>query len=198
MEIIILTAVLLHLLSSYLKSSGQKNFNGRNTASLNKKLRTTIWLQDKILRQIIALAIIAYVILPHEPVWLKMALPLTIKLTGLVLVIISPLIKIWSYRELGKNWSTGVAIYQEHSLITTGPYRLVRHPVYLSYGLLALGAFLITGSLTLLTLGFAFFAIDVVRSRAEEKALIQKFKDSYLKYQKTTGAYLPRLSKTTG
>ena len=96
-------------------------------------------------------------------------------------------------RHLGANWSATVTLKQGHSLIRSGPYRHVRHPIYtgrlLAFagsalalaqwrGLLAL--LLVTGSLWL-------------KLRREERWLLQHFGDDYAEYRKTSWALLPGL-----
>lgn len=96
-------------------------------------------------------------------------------------------------RHLGANWSATVTLKQGHSLIRSGPYRHVRHPIYTGLllafagsalalaqwrGLLAL--LLVTGSLWL-------------KLRREERWLLQHFGDDYAEYRKTSWALLPGL-----
>ncbi len=96
-------------------------------------------------------------------------------------------------RHLGANWSGTVTLKQGHSLIRSGPYRHVRHPIYTGLllafagsalalaqwrGLLAL--LLVTGSLWL-------------KLRREERWLLQHFGDDYAEYRKTSWALLPGL-----
>lgn len=194
---IILLIVLLHLLCSYLRSrlKSQKNKEIKevrdNAIKISKALETTVWLQDYIVRQIVVIAILFYAFCPEYTIWLKIYLPSWIGLSGLVLMVSSPLLKMWSYKKLGRNWSTKVVINQRHSLITTGPYHWIRHPIYLSYLMLALGIFFATGSLTLFSLGACFFIIDLIRGFEEEKALRQKFVAEYPQYAESTGGYVP-------
>ncbi|HXC97510.1 MAG TPA: isoprenylcysteine carboxylmethyltransferase family protein [Edaphobacter sp.] len=65
-----------------------------------------------------------------------MALPPTLAicpyvlLTGAVVTVVGLLFAVWARRHLGSNWSQAVTVKQGHELITTGPYALVRHPIY--------------------------------------------------------------------
>src|SRR5579872_5707223 len=49
---------------------------------------------------------------------------------GAAVTIVGLLFAVWARQHLGGNWSSAVTIKQGHELITTGPYALVRHPIY--------------------------------------------------------------------
>ena len=72
-------------------------------------------------------------------------------------------------------------------LVTRGVYRYLRHPVYLGIDMTLFGLFLAVGS----TVGMIYFFVvvlplNLIRSRLEEKALLQKFGDSYETYRQQT------------
>ena len=112
---------------------------------------------------------------------------------GVALVALGLGYAVQARRHLGANWSGTVTLKQGHSLIRSGPYRHVRHPIYTGLllafagsalalaqwrGLLAL--LLVTGSLWL-------------KLRREERWLLQHFGDDYAEYRKTSWALLPGL-----
>ena len=116
--------------------------------------------------------------------------------TGLVLLAIKMPIKFWAAKSLGKYWSHQVEISPEHKLIKTGPYKHIRHPVYLSAVLDTLGIPLLANAYY--TIGPAIimrFLAILIRMRIEEKALIEKFGEEYIKYKNETGAVIPRIKK---
>jgi protein-S-isoprenylcysteine O-methyltransferase Ste14 len=99
----------------------------------------------------------------------------------------------WSaVRHLGKQWRYEAALNQDHELIQTGPYRFVRHPIYLSM----LGMFLATGAAwTWWPLWVAacipFLAGTEIRMQAEDRLLAERFKESFTAYRSRVSAYIP-------
>lgn len=95
-------------------------------------------------------------------------------------------------KTLGKQWNIKAQIIEGHELITTGPYKIVRHPIYSAlFGLL-----IVTGySMTLLwafIIAIVFYFIGTIfRTRVEEQLLIQHFGDQYEKYKKKVPAIIP-------
>ncbi len=97
-------------------------------------------------------------------------------------------------RHLDKQWRFEAALSEDHNLITTGPYRWVRNPIYASM----LGMLLATGFAKtwwpLLVAGVIFFLIGTeIRVRAEERLLGERFGDEFKRYKATTAAYIPFL-----
>ncbi|HEY2467690.1 MAG TPA: isoprenylcysteine carboxylmethyltransferase family protein [Terracidiphilus sp.] len=95
-------------------------------------------------------------------------------------------------RHLDKQWRFEAALSEDHKLITTGPYRWIRNPIYASM----LGMLLATGFaktwLPLLVAGVIFFVIGTeIRVRAEEKLLEERFGEEFTRYKAQTPAYLP-------
>lgn len=112
--------------------------------------------------------------------------------TGLALAGLSIWWVRWALLHLGRQWRVQAVIAEDHELITTGPYRWVRHPVYL--------AFLAMLAATLLMRGNAAFALAIfalgteIRVRAEERLLCVAFGPRFTEYSaRTRWAYLPGL-----
>ncbi|MHB8521749.1 MAG: methyltransferase family protein [Limisphaerales bacterium] len=96
---------------------------------------------------------------------------------------------------LGRFWSLHVEIRENHEFIRSGPFRWVRHPVYLSMILeLVSGALFLRAFDTLATVSLLFVPTLVFRIRLEESALIDKFGDAYRDYRRRTPALFPHKS----
>lgn len=95
-------------------------------------------------------------------------------------------------RHLDKQWRFEAALSENHELITTGPYRWLRHPIYASlFGLLLEVGFAKTWW-PLLIAGVVFYIIGTeIRIRAEEGLLAGRFGETYARYKATTKAYIP-------
>ena len=97
-------------------------------------------------------------------------------------------------RHLDKQWRFEAALSEDHKLITTGPYRWLRNPIYASM----LGMLLATGFAKTwwppLVAGVIFFVIGTeIRVRAEERLLAARFGEEFAQYKTTTPAYFPFL-----
>ncbi len=95
---------------------------------------------------------------------------------------------------LGRFFSTSVAIHQDHRLVRTGLYCLVRHPSYSGLLLLFLGMGLSFGNwLSLAVIVAPFLAALLYRIQVEESSLMEALGDDYVDYCKTTKRLLPGL-----
>jgi len=98
---------------------------------------------------------------------------------------------VWARVHLGANWSRSVTVKRDHQLITSGPYRLVRHPIYtgLLFGLL--GAVVAEGQVRSL-IALALIAWVLWRKlRLEEAWMREEFGDTYAEYSRRTAALVP-------
>lgn len=99
-----------------------------------------------------------------------------------------------SHKTLGKNWSITLQIREQHSLICTGPYALVRHPMYTSFLLMAFGQFFLLANWVVGLLGFLGFAIlFFLRVDKEENMMLDKFGPQYRSYMDRSKRIIPFL-----
>ncbi len=98
----------------------------------------------------------------------------------------------WARAYLGRNWSSAPMIRENHQLIRSGPYRLVRHPIYTGILTAMIGTFLANGKVRgALAVVFVWVAWTV-KSRIEEEFMVRTFGAEYEEYRRTTGALFPR------
>jgi protein-S-isoprenylcysteine O-methyltransferase Ste14 len=103
------------------------------------------------------------------------------------------LLGVWARRHLGRNWSAEVRIAVDHPLIRTGPYRLLRHPIYTAMLGMVLGTAITSGQYPAL-LGVAILVIAYLRkTHLEEKILLQTLGADYDAYRRDTWALVPLL-----
>jgi protein-S-isoprenylcysteine O-methyltransferase Ste14 len=94
-------------------------------------------------------------------------------------------------RRLGRNWSGAIAANVDHQLVRSGPYRLVRHPIYGAILGMYLGAALVSGDVHALA-GLSLASAAYWRKiRLEERRLRDLFGPAYADYQRTTWALIP-------
>jgi len=109
---------------------------------------------------------------------------------GTVLLALGLGFSVWARRHLGRNWSQQVVVKEDHTLVRTGPYRYVRHPIYTGILLGMLGMAIAIGHWRVL-LGFAFMLLSfTIKSRYEERRMRETFSE-YADYQRRTAALIP-------
>jgi protein-S-isoprenylcysteine O-methyltransferase Ste14 len=122
----------------------------------------------------------------------SMALPLA--LSGCLLALAGAALALRARAELGPAWSLVPKADQGTGLVTTGPYRLVRHPIYAGLILLSLGQALAFSSwLACLIVLAGIVPTFAWRARAEEKLLSRTFGERYAVYRQRTTMIIPHL-----
>ena len=116
---------------------------------------------------------------------------LHIMIAGGVMSFCGIILRFWSIQTLGKFFKTVVEIQNNHQLITSGPYRIVRNPSYLGIIMITSGIGLMIGPKSFLILLVAVSAGLVRRIIIEEAALRINFGEEYDKYSKSTYALIP-------
>jgi protein-S-isoprenylcysteine O-methyltransferase Ste14 len=100
---------------------------------------------------------------------------------------------VWTFRNLGKNLTDTVVTRKDHTLVTTGPYRYVRHPFYLAFFLAVIGGSIVAANWFVFLAGMIPSGFLIARTRIEEEKLTERFGEEYRDYVKTTGRFFPRL-----
>lgn len=110
---------------------------------------------------------------------------------GALITVAGLLFSVWARLHLGTNWSQAVTIKQDHELITSGPYAVVRHPIYT--GLLAgfLGTAVALAEIRGL-LAFVMIAVALLfKLRLEEEFMRRQFGQRYENYARHVQALVP-------
>jgi protein-S-isoprenylcysteine O-methyltransferase Ste14 len=101
------------------------------------------------------------------------------------------LFALWARVFLGRNWSSNVTLKQNHTLVRSGPYRIVRHPIYTGLLVALLGTAIALGPLRCF-LGVVLAAIAwKYKSVTEEAFMVQQFGDQYRVYQTEVKGLVP-------
>src|SRR6516162_1130318 len=116
---------------------------------------------------------------PRAP-WLRAA--------GACVCVVGLLVTLWARWTLGGNWSSAVTFKQDHELIRTGPYRLVRHPIYSGLLVMALGTALNFGQLRCWLAVPVMAAAFWIKLNQEEKLLLRHFPLEYPVYKRQVKA----------
>ena len=113
------------------------------------------------------------------------------------IVFAGAILMLWrSHADLGRNFSATLRITGQHSLITNGVYRYIRHPMYTAHLLWAIAQALLLSNWFA---GWAFIVLSiplyVIRIPKEEKMMLEQFGEEYRDYKNRTGRLIPRMYK---
>src|SRR5271154_7177731 len=110
---------------------------------------------------------------------------------GAAITVAGLLFAVWARVHLGRNWSRSVTIKQGHELITTGPYAVVRHPIYTGIlaGFLGMAIAIsqVRGFIACVLIFLAFW----LKFRMEEEFMRSQFGETYAAYARKTAALVP-------
>lgn len=152
-------------------------------------------LPPRIVRRVLMLSAVALLALPGAslPLLDKRFLPLSIWCfwCGAAITACGLLFSVWARRHLGRNWSRSVTLKEGHELITSGPYALVRHPIYTGLLLGFLGTAVAMGEWRGLLATALVFAALWRKLRLEEKWMREQFGESYEAYSRRVAALVP-------
>ncbi len=138
------------------------------------------------------LGLLAYVIHPEWMSWSSVGLPIWVRWLGVGLGVFAAALLIVVFRTLGTNLTDTVVTRARHTLVTSGPYRWVRHPFYVAFALAVAANSVVTANWFLALTGVISIALIVIRTRIEEEKLIERFGDAYRDYMERTGRFIPR------
>jgi protein-S-isoprenylcysteine O-methyltransferase Ste14 len=140
----------------------------------------------------VMVGLFAYMVNPARMAWSSLPLPTWLRWVGVGVAVFGGALFIWTLRNLGKNLTDTVVTRREHTLVTTGPYRWVRHPFYVAAALTLLGNSLAAANWFLLGGGMLVFTLLAIRTRIEEAELLARFGGAYEEYMGRTHRFLPR------
>lgn len=138
------------------------------------------------------LVLLAYIVRPESLAWSALPLPRWSRWLGAGALAYL----LWVHGALGANFSSTLHVTDRHTLVTQGPYRRVRHPMYTTFYLLLTAFFLLSANwfIGLVWLG-GLSLVVAARIGKEEAVMIERFGDQYREYMGRTGRFLPRLKR---
>jgi protein-S-isoprenylcysteine O-methyltransferase Ste14 len=132
---------------------------------------------------------LAWIIVPGY--WIQPR-PTWILMLGLLFAIAGVACAWLSVRHLGKQWRVQAGLNADHELIRSGPYRVIRHPIYASMLAMLLAAGLIVAWPPFFLAAFVIFILGTeIRVRAEDRLLQSRFRDQFAVYRASVPAYIP-------
>lgn len=137
--------------------------------------------------------VILYVI---NPLWLSLnflMIPELVRWIGLFFLLLSIPMAAWVHHTLGRAYSYALETKTEQTLITSGPFSRVRHPLYSAHNIFNLGKVILTLNIPLIILAILGVPLTYARMRDEERMMIEQFGSEYEEYVKRTGRIFPKL-----
>ncbi len=144
---------------------------------------------------VLLVSTLLYLVAPEALAWAQLPLPFAIRAAGAVIGVVALVLLGWTLRTLGPNLTDTVAVRRQHTLVTSGPYRYIRHPYYSTTLLLVVATALMAANVWLAVAGFAVFGLLALRTPREELALRERFGRRYERYMRRTPRYVPRWRK---
>lgn len=141
------------------------------------------------------ITLVTYLVHPPAMAWASLPLPAWLRWCGAVLAAAGVALMYWTLTNLGKNLTDTVSTRRDATLVTSGPYRFVRHPFYVTAALLIAAASLLAANWLILALGVLMMSLLIVRTTKEEEMLVAKFGDQYRDYMARTGRFVPRFGR---
>lgn len=120
-------------------------------------------------------------------------LPEIVRILGIVISLLSIVFILWIHIFLGKNWSLTLDITDKHKLITDGPYKHIRHPMYTAFYGFTFSLILVSANYILILCLILFQLLILFRVSEEEKMLVGMFGREYEDYKRRTKKFFPKI-----
>ncbi len=141
--------------------------------------------------------LVVYISDPPSMVWSQLGLATWLRLLGAPVSATGIALLWWVLSTLGRNFSVSLTT-ESHTLVTDGPYRWVRHPMYTAFVLTFAGLSLVSANwFTAVSAALLYGAAMVIRTPHEERLLIEAFGQEYRAYMERTGRFFPKVDRLT-
>jgi protein-S-isoprenylcysteine O-methyltransferase Ste14 len=118
-------------------------------------------------------------------------------LAGAVFYFPGVFLYLWGFNTLGAMFGVSSAfaseLYEAHALVVRGPYRIIRHPMYLGVLMAAVGALLIFQTWAMVLYAPSAFGV-IIRARREERLLAEAFGEEWVEYVRHVPGWLPKIN----
>lgn len=127
------------------------------------------------------------------------AIDLALMCAAIALAWISVTLVFWAILTLGRQWAFAARLVEGHELVTDGPYRIVRNPIYTGlFGLAMATGIVLSEPWTIAVGAPLFLAGTTIRVRAEERLLRERFGPRYDEFARRVPALMPRIGARPG
>jgi protein-S-isoprenylcysteine O-methyltransferase Ste14 len=180
-----MTAVRIYYQKKNLPERKQKSIKG-NPLSLIPGAIAALTTVTFGLEHIIAPGTFKFAYVVDYPDWLRWV--------GAVMLFIG-ISLLWSaHHHIGRSFSSFIAFKENQTFVDTGPYSLIRHPIYTTYMLNYIGGGLLAANIVLTVIPIIGFSLMIAfRIDEEEAMLVEQYGERYMSYMERTGRFLPFL-----
>ncbi|HLO27826.1 MAG TPA: isoprenylcysteine carboxylmethyltransferase family protein [Anaerolineales bacterium] len=185
--VILLTSVGI---SAYFRRKADRDSGEKIPRNVDGPVLMTI---IKIVGPVLWLSPLIYLLNPFWMAWSKIGLPEWVRWLGVGTGILCAGLIYWLFSSIGSGITPTSATRKQHILVTSGPYRWVRHPLYTVGSALFISFGMMADNWFIAALGILTFIAMAVRTPREEANLIEKFGNEYHEYMKHTGRFFPKL-----
>jgi protein-S-isoprenylcysteine O-methyltransferase Ste14 len=141
------------------------------------------------------LGCVAWLIDAQWMAWSALELPAWLRWCGIAMVCCSGALVAWTFHNLGTNLTDTVVTRRDHRLVTSGPYRFVRHPFYVAFVVGIVGVSVAMTNWFIAVAALIPIGFLAARTDIEEAKLIERFGDDYREYMRRVGRFVPRIGK---
>lgn len=177
-------------ISTYYRAKADKETGEKVSRRVDGSIMMSI---IRIFGLVLWLSPLVYLLNPAWMTWSKIGLPESVRWLGVLLGILCVAGIYWLFSSIGSGITPTSATRKQHALVTSGPYRWVRHPLYTIGSSMFIAFGMMADNWFVALLGILAFIAMAVRTPKEEANLIEKFGDEYREYIKHTGRFLPKL-----
>jgi protein-S-isoprenylcysteine O-methyltransferase Ste14 len=177
-------------ISSYFRRKADRDSGEKISRSVDG---STMMTMIRIGGLLLWLSPLVYLINPYWMGWSKLGLPEWARWLGVIIGILCVIGIYWLFSSIGSGITPTSATRKQHTLVTSGPYRWVRHPLYTVGSSMFVAFGMMVDNWFIAGLGILTFILMAIRTPKEEANLIEKFGDEYREYMRRTGRFLPKL-----
>lgn len=136
--------------------------------------------------------LLAWIAWPPVLSWAAIGLPAALRWAGIPAFLAGASLAMWARFTLGRSSTVTSVPASGATLVTHGPYRWLRHPIYSGGAVMAVGAAALVDSAFILVVGLVLLGVLDYRTRREERLLLERYGDAYRRHMDRTGRWLPR------
>jgi len=174
-----------------------RKFPASNENTIKQRAEKLVPLLANLLSLPALMAVGIYILYPPWIAWAALPFPAELRWVGVGIALSGFVLLQWAHQALSKNWSDVPRLMKDQTLITSGPYRWIRHPIYTAFLLIMSATLFISANWFIGIVWVGMTMLEVMsRIRIEEAMMIESFGDQYRAYMKRTGRLLPRLIRS--
>ena len=177
-------------ISIYYRSKADRETGEKVSRSVDGNIMMTL---IKVFGLLLWFSPLVYLLNPGWMAWSKIGLPEELRWLGVVIGVLCVAGIYWLFSSIGSGITPTSATREKHMLVTSGPYRWVRHPLYTIGSSLFIAFGMMADNWFVALLGILAFMAMAIRTPKEEENLIAKFGDEYREYMKHTGRFFPKV-----